>query len=169
MTYGMALYEHDLPLFTFKEMTKLMHGVYKKHKLGPQARFRAGVAAWSAGHPRAAILQWRICGKQHAQTPWGERSRQAIESTLSWPELSAEERSVVEAAIDEPLPKVPKRNKPACWQRFSLGREFLMVGIRDEGQAAMEFMKALTVTRATKGKYDEKVVPQAEQALRRAL
>ena len=44
-----------------------------------------------------------------------------------------------------------------------------MVGILDEGQAALEAMKALTVTRAAKGQYDEEVVPQAEKALERAL
>jgi hypothetical protein len=169
MTYGMALYEHDLPLFTFKEMIKLLHGVYKKHGLGPQARFRAGIAAWDAGHPRAAVLQWRLCAKAHADTPWGENARKAIRTTLASPDLTAAQRSQVEAAMDEPLPKVPKRNKPPCWQRFSLGQEFLMVGIRDDGQAAMEFMKALTVTRATKGKYDERVVPQASRGMERAL
>ncbi|MEA3403394.1 MAG: substrate-binding domain-containing protein [Armatimonadota bacterium] len=169
MSYGMALYEHDLPLFTFKEMVKLLHGVYQRHTLGPQARYRAGIAAWEVGHPRAGILQWRICQAQQPQSPWAERSRNAIQAALQWPELTDEQRAEVEAAVSEPIPAVPKRNKPACWQRYSLGREFLMVGVLDEGQAAMEFMKALTVTHASKSKYDESVVPKAEAGLRRAL
>jgi len=169
MSYGMALYEHDLPLFAFKEMVKLLHGVYQKHTLGPQARYRAGIAAWEAGHPRAGILQWRLCAAQHAQTLWGERSRLAIEAARRWPSLTGDQAASVDAAIREPLPTVPKRNKPACWQRFSIAQEFLMVGVRDEGQAAMEFLKALTVTRASKGQYDESVVPKAEDGMRRSL
>ncbi len=169
MSYGMALYDHDLPLFTFKEMIKLLHGVYRKHKLGPQARYRAGIAAWSAGHPAAGIVQWRLCADMHPGTPWAERSEKAVQAALNWSELTDRQRAEVEAAASQALPKISMRNKPPCWQRYSMGREFLAAGILEDGQTPMEFMKALTVTRAAKGKYDESVVPLAEEGLRQSL
>ncbi len=169
MSYGMALYEHDLPLFAFKEMMKLLHGVYRRHRFGPQARYRAGIAAWEAGHPGAGVLQWRICAHRHAESPWGERSRRAIEAVMRSPDLTEAQRAQVEAAAAGPLPAIPARDSPGCWQRCSLAQEFLIAGILDEGQAAMEFLKALTVTRASGGKYDDSMVPVAEEGLRRAL
>ncbi|MFW5867201.1 MAG: hypothetical protein ACOCX2_05255, partial [Armatimonadota bacterium] len=119
--------------------------------------------------PGAGVIQWRLCAKLHAQTPWAERSRQAIEAALQSRDLSAEERAEIEAAADGPLPAVPKRNKPPCWQRLSIAQELLMVGVLDEGQAALEFLKAATVTRAAKGTYDESVAPKAEEGVRRSL
>ncbi len=169
MTYGMALYEHDLPVFAFKEMMKLLHGAYKRNKLGPQARYRAGIAAWEIGHPRAGILQWRICGKKYPQSPWSQRSRKAIEAALEWSELTEEQGAEVEAAVVEPLRPVTGPNKPSCWQRYNLGQEFLSVGILDDEQAALEFLKVVTVSRAAPGEYDESVVPKANECLRRSL
>jgi hypothetical protein len=169
MSYGMALHEHDLPLFAFKEMVKLLHGAYKRNKFGPQARYRAGIAAWTAGHPRAGILQWRVCEQKHPRNPWGERSRKAIEAAREWPELTDEQRTQIEAAVSEPLRPVPGRNKPACWQRYNLGQEFLSVGMLDDEQAALEFLKVVTVSRAAPGEYDESVVPKARECLRRSL
>ncbi len=169
MTYGMALYEHRLPLFALKEMFKLIHDEYKPNKLKAQARYRAGICAWEAGHPRAAILEWRLCQRDYVNTPWAEKSAKAIERARGWPGLSPEDREEVQAAVTGPLPKITKRNKPSCWQRLGLGEEFLQVGILDDGEAALEFLKALTVTHASKGKYDEAVVPIAKKKLSEAL
>ena len=169
MSYGMALYEHRLPLFALKEMFKLIHDVYKPKPPKPEARYRAGVCAWEAGHPRAAVLQWRLCGRDYAETSWAKKSAKAIDRICGWPGLSPEDREEVAAAVTAALPKISNRNKPSCWQRLSLGEEFLQVGILDEGQAALEYLKALTVTRASKGEYDERVVPIAEKKLEEAL
>ena len=75
---------------------------------------------------------------------------------------------MVEAALIEPLRPVSGPDKPSCWQRYNLGQEFLRVGILDDEQAALEFLKVVTVSRAGAGKYDESVVPKANEGLRRS-
>jgi ABC-type molybdate transport system substrate-binding protein/tetratricopeptide (TPR) repeat protein len=169
MTYGMALYEHRLPLFALKEMLKLIHDVYKPSKLKAEARYRGGICAFEAGHPRAAILEWRICHRDYPDNTWARQSAKAIERARAWPELSAEQTEQVERSLGTPLPSIPKPDKPSCWQRYNLGEELLQVEILDEGQAALEFLKALTVTHASKGKYDESVVDLAKKHLEAAL
>ncbi len=169
MTYGMALYEHRLPLFAFKEMVKLLHGEYGQHEMAAQARYRAGVAAWAAGHPDAAVLEWRLCESRHAGSAWTRQAHEALQAARAWTDLPQGQRAALERALDGPLPSPPKRNKPPCWMRYCLAREFIDVGVLDQGQAALELMKALTVTRASGGKYDTSVVPKAEAELRKLL
>ena len=150
-------------------MFKLIHDVYKPNNLKAQARYRAGICAWEAGHPRAAVFQWRMCRRDYAETSWAQKSATAIERAPRWRDLSGEDREEVTAAVTAALPKISRRNKPPCWQRYSLGDELLQVGILDEGQAALEYLKALTVTHASKGKYDEAVVPIAKKKLSEVL
>lgn len=169
MTYGMALYEHRLPVFALKEMFKLIHDVYKPNDLKAQARYRAGICAWEVGYPRAAVLQWRMCQRDWPDSPWAERSGAAIRRAQKWARVSAPRSEEIEGAIAHWLPKISRRDKPACWQRYSIGDEFLQVEILDEGQAALEFLKALTVTHASKGKYDESVADLAKKHLEAAL
>jgi len=162
MTYGMALYEHGLPLFAFKEMIKLIHDEYGPSKLKPQARYRAGVAALEFGRTGAAALQWRLCLHDYPDSPWAQRSRSSLGELVAAGGLP-------QTALAVPLPKLSHKNKPACHERLNIAEEFFHAGLADDEETALEYMKALTVTRASPGGYDEAVVPKAELRLAQCL
>ncbi len=62
MSYGMALFEHHMPLYALKEMVKISQGIYKKPgKMLPEARFKAGVCCLAMGKAEAAAMQWQMC------------------------------------------------------------------------------------------------------------
>lgn len=150
MTYGMRLHAHHLPLFTTKEMLKLICGIYGKHSLGGETRFRAGVACQELGNLDAAVRQWRSCLRDAPDSPWAEASRQA---------LVACGREAI------PLPgQTPPPAKGSLGQRFRLAEELNGAGLTDEGQPILEYLKVLTVARPPAGKLS----PQAAAMLQRA-
>jgi TolA-binding protein len=162
MTYGMALYDHGLPRFAFKEMIKLIHDEYGPSKLKPEARYRAGLAALQFGQPQAAALQWRLCLHDYPDSPWAKRSQASLNELTTAGDLP---RSV----LATPLPRLSHRNKPACHERLNIAEEFFDAGLADDEETALEYMKALTVTRASPGGYDEAIVPRAESRLAQCL
>jgi ABC-type molybdate transport system substrate-binding protein len=134
MTYGMRLYQHHLPLFAYKEMAKLLSGIYGAHALGGRARFCAGVACEAFGNQPAAVYQWRSCLRDAGKSPWAERARQALA------QLGEEAK---------PLPGKPPRKpaKSGAGKRFRLAEEFFQAGIHEQGQVILEYLKVLTVAR----------------------
>jgi hypothetical protein len=67
------------------------------------------------------------------------------------------------------LPKLSHKNKPACRRRFNIAEEFFHAGPVDAEETVLEYLKALTVTRASAGRYDERIVPLAEARLAQCL
>ncbi|MCK5806013.1 MAG: substrate-binding domain-containing protein [Lentisphaeria bacterium] len=135
MTYGMRLYKHRMPLFAFKEMVKILSGVYGAHKLGAEARYRAGVAARALGNPPAAAVQWKICRGMAPESRWGKLSGARLA------EGSAQATPV------EPLGK-PKKNPTG--KRFQIAEEFRRAGVYEQDQIILEYLKVLTVARPGK-------------------
>lgn len=162
MSYGMELYRHRLPRFAFKEMIKLIHDEYGPNKLKAQARYRAGIAAVDLGEPKVAALQWRLCAHDHAGDPWARRSQRALSELVSSGRLSKDVTS-------RPLPRIAQRKKPPCYERFAIAEEFFHAGMARDEETVLEYLKVLTVTRASPGGYDEAIVPRAQARLVQCL
>ena len=140
MTYGMRLYEHGLPLFTLKEMTTLLSGVYGHHELSAEARYRAGVASAAFGNPGAAAWQWALCRAHYPDSEWAAQATQAL----------AGRRADELARTGEPeaLAPVPK-GSPAV--RLRIAEEFRKARILEDDQIILEYLKVLTVARPKPG------------------
>ncbi|MBU0610466.1 MAG: tetratricopeptide repeat protein, partial [Armatimonadetes bacterium] len=162
MSYGLALYRHNLPRFAFKEMIKIIQGEYGPNPLTARARYQAGLAALESGELEAAVLQWRLCRQDYPTSPWSARSQASLDQLVAAGRLPAQ-------ALKAPLPAISHQNKPACRQRFNIAEEFFHAGFADDEETALEYLKTLTVTRASPGRYDETVVPAAEARLAQCL
>ncbi len=162
MTYGVALYEQGLPRFAFKEMVKLIQGEYGPTSLKPRARYQAGLAALGFGRPGAAALEWRLCLRDYPNSPWARRSEAALKALITAGQLT-------KGGLANPLPAPPRKSKPNCRQRLNIANEFFDAGLIDDEETVLEYLKALTVTRASPGGYDQTVVPQAEARLAQCL
>jgi hypothetical protein len=134
MTYGMRLYEHRLPLFAYKEMGKILSGIYGKHELGGRARYCAGIACAAFGNPAAAAYQWRTCLRDMAGTPWAKRSAERLAKAGQEP-------------VPQPGQSPGKLSKGGAGMRFRLAEEFYRAGVHEEGQVILEYLKVLTVAR----------------------
>lgn len=162
MTYGVALYAHGLPQFAFKEMVKLIQGEYGATSLKPRARYQAGLAVREYGRLDAAARQWRLCLRDYPHSPWARRSEASLKAMVTAGQLTPE-------ALRTPLPARPSSSKPECRRRLNIANEFFDAGLVDDEETALEYLKVLTVTRASPGGYDEAVVPQAEARLAQCL
>jgi len=162
MTYGMALYRHHMPRFAFKEMVKLVHGEYGASPLDAEARYRAGIAAAGTGTTKAAMLQWRVCVRDHPNTPWAQQCRERIDELCASTPLARR-------SLNSPLPKLASSCKLACHERLAIAEEFFHSGFTQDEETALEYLKALTVTRASPGGYDQAIVPRAEERLAQCL
>jgi molybdate transport system substrate-binding protein len=134
MTYGMRLYVHRLPLFTFKEMAKILSGIYGKHKLGGRARLCAGVACAAFGNEDAAAYEWGLCSRAAAGTPWAEQAVRKLKQVANRP-------------VPQPKSKPGKPAKGSAAKRFRVAEEFRQAGVHEQGQIILEYLKVLTVAR----------------------
>jgi len=134
MTYGMRLYEHRLPLFAFKEMAKIVSGVYGKHRLGARARYCAGVACAAFGNQDAAAYEWGVCSRAAKGTPWADRAVKRLKQGTSRP-----------GPQPKSTPKKPAKGSTA--KRFRVAEEFRQAGVHEQGQIILEYLKVLTVAR----------------------
>jgi ABC-type molybdate transport system substrate-binding protein len=134
MTYGMRLYAHRLPLFTFKEMAKILSGIYGKHKLGGRARLCAGVACDALGNEDAAAYQWQVCLHAAASTHWADRAAKKLAQLGKQP-------------VPQPRTAPGKPAKGSAAKRFRLAEEFFRAGVHEQGQIVLEYLKVLTVAR----------------------
>lgn len=150
MTYGMRLHAHRLPLYTVKEMLKLQSGIYGQHPFAGEARFRAGVACQEMSREDAAVRQWRAGLREAADSPWSEKSRAALLACGKEP-----------VPLPGPTPPIPKGGPG---QRFRLAEELFQAGLHDDGQAALEYFKVLTVARPP----DRNLTPESRAMLGRA-
>ena len=140
MTYGMRLFEHGLPLFAFKEMIKLLAGVYGRHELGAEARYRAGVSAAAFGNEKAAARQWALCRAHYPESELAAKSAQALT------DLPAD--ALAQAGELEPLAPAPKGLSAV---RLRLAEEFRLARVLEGDQITLEFLKVLTVARPKPG------------------
>lgn len=150
MTYGMRLHAHGLPLYAAKEMLKLQAGIYGEHSLAAEARFRAGVACREMGREEAAVRQWRLCLRDAPDSPWAGAAREAL--------LEIGQQPVPLPGAPPPVPK------GGAGQRFRLAEELFQAGLHEDGQAALEYFKVLTVARPP----DRNLTPESRAMLGRA-
>lgn len=157
MTYGMRLYEHRLPLFAFKEMIKLLSGVYGSHGLRAEARFRAGVAAAAFGNSTAAARQWSLCRAHDPDSQWSKRAAQKLAA------LPAE--ALRRAGKPDQIAAAPK-GSPAT--RLRIAEEFRKAHVLEDDQVIMEYLKVLTAARPKPGE-GKKIVATAMLGLADSL
>ncbi len=161
MTYGWFLWQHRLPLFNFKEMIKLLCGIYgPPGKWAAEARFRAGVCCLALGHPGAAIREWRMVEQYYPQSPWSVRARQARNklATAKWPPKI---QKAVHGALCEPVWERFKLGKSSPQKRMNGAEEFFRAKIFEGDQALLEYHKVMSVTDPS-GRKNAKLKPKAE-------
>ena len=165
MTYGMALWEHHLPLFTFKEMMKLLHGVYQKPgKLAPIARYRAGVCCLACDRPESAALQWRMCAAHYPETKWAKQAQRAIATLKAAPDFA----EAVERAMARPLPPQTKPAKGSPGKRFGIAEELFHAELFEADQCLLEYLKVVSVTDPAQEK-NRPFKPRAELRMAQVL
>ncbi|NOY82836.1 MAG: ABC transporter substrate-binding protein [Kiritimatiellaeota bacterium] len=143
LTYACRLFEHEMPLFAFKEYAKVLGGVYGRATVEDraEARFRAGVACTALGNSNAAVRQWRIGAARYPDTEWGAMARSRLAALSVRPP---------DSAIGLPPLPPPAQGTPEI--RFCVAEEFRLAGIYDKDEILLEYLKVLTVARPPPGK-----------------
>lgn len=145
MTYGMMLWEHDLPLYCFKEMVKTLHGIYKKPgPLWAMARYRAGVCCLALGKPEAAHSQWTLLQRCWPTSRWVKRASEA-KGTLP-DDRRRDLPFVAKYATPEAIEDLKKPAKGGWVKRYRMAEEFLGAGVLEGDQCLLEYWKVMTVT-----------------------
>jgi len=162
ITYGMRLWEHHLPLFTFKEMVKVVSGVYGpcSPDVRAEARFRAGVALIAVKHPEAAVRQWKQCIAAAPESKWAVLARERLASTPSSgadsPQRADSARSVDAGRVRQAKKAESGKKSPGSFVvRFRVAEEFRKAGVYEGDQIVQEYLKVLTVARPPRGKGEE--------------
>jgi hypothetical protein len=146
MSYGMLLWRHELPLSCFKEMAKVLAGIYlKAGRLAPEARYRMGVCCLALQAPQAAHGQWTLL-------------RHCYPSARHWTQLAAQGQARLPQADrrDPPLmagltgaktlSQLIQPPQTSFGQRFRVAEELFQAGLRQDDQCLLEYWKAMTVT-----------------------
>ncbi len=162
MSYGMMLAGHDLPLYAFKEMMKISHGVYgKPGKLAAQARYRAGLFCKKMGSQTAAGMQWMMCQAYWPESKWGKLATTALERLAVPGNQNSAERPRLRVLLSGPAPLQLKPAKTSPHKRFNIAEEFYRAGLFADDQCLLEYMKVLTVTDPS-GKKNAPFMAEAE-------
>ncbi len=147
MSYGMMLAGHDLPLYAFKEMMKLSHGVYgKPGKLAAEARYRAGLFCKKMGSQTAAGMQWMMCRAYWPESKCGKPAVTALERLAHPGNQNSAERPRLQVLLSGPAPRQLKPARTSPHKRFNIAEEFYRAGLFADDQCLLEYMKVLTVT-----------------------
>ena len=149
MSYGMMLAGHDLPLYAFKEMMKLSHGVYgKPGKLAAQARYRAGLFCKKKRGltQTAAAMQWMMCRAYWPGSKCGKLAARPLQSLAGTDGVNSDERPRLRVLLSGPAPRQLEPAKTSPHKRLNIAEEFYRAGLFADDQCLLEYMKVMTVT-----------------------
>lgn len=161
MSYGMQLWRHQMPLFCFKEMAKILSGVYgKPGQLAPMARYRMGVCCIAMGKPQAAHSQWTLLRRCYPDSKrWVNLARRA---QAKLPKAQRVDLPfVAKYATAQAIQQLKKAPKASFAQRLKGADELFDAEIFEGDQCLLEYWKAMTVTDPSQEK-NKKIRPLAE-------
>ncbi len=161
MSYGMALWEHHLPLHCFKEMGKIISGIYgKPAELAAMARYRMGVCCVALDKPQAAYSQWTMLKRCYpGATRWVKMTAEA-QAKLP-PEARRDLPFVGKLSTDAAIAELKKPPKSSFGKRFRLAEEMFNVDLLEGDSCLLEYWKVMTVTDPSQEK-NKQIRPMAE-------
>ncbi len=161
MTYGMSLWRHHLPLYCFKEMTKVLEGIYQKPgKLAPMARYRMGICCLALDKPEAAHSEWTLLQRCYPDAKrWANMAREG-QAKLP-PKHHKDMPFVAKFATPEAIKDLKQPPKSSFGKRFKGAEEFFNIGLFEDDTCLLEYWKVMTVTDPSQEK-NKKIRPMAE-------
>ena len=146
MSYGMELWRHQMTLYCFKEMAKILSGVYgEPGEMAPMARYRMGVACLALDRPEAAHSQWSLLQRCYSENEFWIGMAHEAQAAIK-PEQRKDLPFVQKYKTAKAVEDLKQPPKTSFGKRFRGAEELFNAGLFDDDQCLLEYWKVMTVT-----------------------